>query len=143
MGLPGEVPPPTELAAGGEVVRRRAAFERDPGPFLARWQAEEERPRRRIVGARKRLDDVAVPDAVLERAAELCIGLGTDGLRGELTLMRAARALAALDGEDAVTDTHLQRVARPSLRHRLRRDPLDESDAGSRVDRVLAEVFAA
>lgn len=143
FGLAVEVRTPTELAARVEVVRRRDAFERDPEAFLARWQAEDERTRRRIVGARKRLDDVAVPDAVLERAAELCIGLGTDGLRGELTLMRAARALAALDGEDAVTDTHLQRVARPSLRHRLRRDPLDESDAGSRVDRVLAEVFAA
>ena len=57
--------------------------------------------------------------------------------------MRAARALAALDGDDAVADSHLQRVARPSLRHRLRRDPLDDTDAGARVDRVLAEVFAA
>jgi magnesium chelatase subunit I len=143
FGLAVEVRTPTELAARVEVVRRRDAFERDPEAFLARWQADDERTRRRIVNARKRLDDVAVPDAVLERAAELCIGLGTDGLRGELTLMRAARALAALDGEDAVADTHLQRVARPSLRHRLRRDPLDETDAGSRVDRVLAEVFAA
>ncbi|MDZ7589679.1 MAG: magnesium chelatase ATPase subunit I [Rubrivivax sp.] len=143
FGLAVEVRTPTELAARVEVVRRRDAFERDPEAFLQRWQTDDERTRRRIVGARKRLDSVAVPDAVLERAAELCIGLGTDGLRGELTLMRAARALAALDGDDTVADSHLQRVARPSLRHRLRRDPLDDTDAGARVDRVLAEVFAA
>ncbi|WP_323740970.1 hypothetical protein [Caenimonas koreensis] len=30
------------------------------------------------------------------RATQLCTELGTDGLRGDLTLIRAARALAAL-----------------------------------------------
>jgi magnesium chelatase subunit I len=143
FGLAVEVRTPMELAARVEVVRRRDAFEREPEAFLERWSADDEAIRRRIVGARKRLDSVVVGDAVLERAAQLCIGLGTDGLRGELTLMRAARALAALDGEDIVADSHLQRVARPSLRHRLRRDPLDDTDAGARVDRVLSEVFAA
>ena len=142
FGLAVEVRTPTELAARVEVVRRRDAFERDPEAFLARWQPDDDRIRRRIVAARKRLDDIVLADAVLERAAQLCIGLGTDGLRGELTLMRAARALAALDGADTVADSHLQRVAKPSLRHRLRRDPLDDTDAGARVDRVLAEVFA-
>jgi len=143
FGLAVEVRTPTELAARVEVVRRRDAFERAPEAFLERWSADDEAIRRRIVGARKRLDSIVLGDTVLERAAQLCIGLGTDGLRGELTLMRAARALAALDGEDEVTDGHLQRVARPSLRHRLRRDPLDDTDAGARVDRVLSEVFAA
>ncbi len=142
FGLAVAVRTPTALAARVEVVRRRDAFERDPQAFLERWQADDEGIRRRIVSARERLDSVLLADAVLERAARLCIGLGTDGLRGELTLMRAARALAALDGDDEVTDSHLQRVARPSLRHRLRRDPLDDTDAGARIDRVLAEVFA-
>jgi len=45
-------------------------------------------------------------------------------------------------GADAVADSHLQRVAKPSLRHRLRRNPLDDTDASARVDRALAEVFA-
>ena len=52
--------------------------------------------RARIVAARKRLPDIQVPDSALERAAQLCMGLGTDGLRGELTLIRAARALASV-----------------------------------------------
>ena len=42
------------------------------------------------------------------------------GLRGELTLIRAARALAALGGcEDAVGDAQLMAVAPSALRHRL------------------------
>jgi magnesium chelatase subunit I len=134
---------PTELAQRVLVVRRRDAFERDPAAFTAEWHAEDERVRKRIVGARKHLNEVRVDDALLERAAMLCMALGTDGLRGELTLMRAARALAALDGDRAVADAHLKRAAKPALRHRLRRDPLDDTDAGARVDRAIQEVFGA
>jgi magnesium chelatase subunit I len=32
-------------------------------------------------------------------------------------------------------------VAPSALRHRLRRNPLDDAGSGSRVDRALAEVF--
>jgi len=108
---------------------------------MARWHDEEEAIRQRIIKARQRLPAVQTPDSALHRAAELCLALGTDGLRGELTLIRAARALAALDGEAEVGDVQLRRIAQPALRHRLRRDPLDDTDASVRVQRVLDEVF--
>ena len=69
------------------------------------------------------------------------MALGTDGLRGELTLMRAARALAALESAKAVTSEHLRRVAPPALRHRLRRNPLDDAGSSVRVDRAISEVL--
>ncbi len=68
--------------------------------------------------------------------------LGTDGLRGELTLMRAARALAALEGVGEVSAAHLKRMALPALRHRLRRNPLDDAGSDVRIERALDEVFA-
>ncbi len=114
---------PTDLADRIEVVKRRDAFERDPQGFVERWHAEDEKVRRRILKARERVADVSVPDAILERAAKLCIALGTDGLRGELTLMRAARALAALDGDAVVGDAHLRRIAPSALRHRFAARP--------------------
>jgi magnesium chelatase subunit I len=141
FGLAVEVRTPTDLATRVEVVRRRDAFERDTDAFMAQWQAAQDAAQRRIVAARRKLDAVDVPDAALERAAGLCITLRTDGLRGELTLVRAARALAAHEGAKAVGDDHLKRLAGPALRHRLRRDPLDESDASARVARVVAEQF--
>jgi magnesium chelatase subunit I len=141
FGLSVEVKTPTELAVRVEVVRRRDAFERDPGGFVARWKKEDDRLRRRIVAARERLPGIEVSDAALERAAQLCMRLGTDGLRGELTLMRAARALAALEGDAAVSDAHLKQVAAPALRHRLRRNPLDEAGSTLRVERAVAETF--
>ena len=85
--------------------------------------------------------NLQVTDAALERAARLCMALGTDGLRGELTLMRAARALAALESAKTVADDHLRRIAPPALRHRLRRNPLDDAGSSVRVDRAIAEIF--
>jgi magnesium chelatase subunit I len=142
FGLAVEVRTPGDVATRVQVVRRRDAFERDPGAFVDSWKAEDDKLRRRLLAACRRLPTVSVPDGVLEQAATLCLKLGTDGLRGELTLMRAARALAALDGASAVTPAHLQRVAAPALRHRLRRNPLDDADAGTRVERAVAELFA-
>ncbi len=143
FGLSVEVRTPDDLPTRIDVVRRRDLFERDPGAFLAKWAKEDTRIRRRIVAARALLPTVDVPDPVLELAAQLCLKLGTDGLRGELSLMRAARALASLEGAEAADETHLRRVAAPALRHRLRRNPLDEAVASTRVDRAVAELFGA
>jgi magnesium chelatase subunit I len=143
FGLSVEVRTPEELATRIEVVRRRDEFERDPEAYALKWQREEERLRRLIAAARRRLDTVIVSDEALEKAARLCIALGTDGLRGELTLMRAARAAAALEGARAVGDEQLRRVAPAALRHRLRRNPLDEAGSTTRVERALADLFGA
>jgi magnesium chelatase subunit I len=143
FGLSVEVRTPTEIKARIEVVRRRDAFEQDAEGFCARWAEEEGTLRRAILAGRDRLASVEVGDAVLERAAQLCLSLGTDGLRGELTLLRAARALAAFEGAAAATDDHLKRVATLSLRHRLRRNVLDEAVSTTRVERAVAELFGA
>ncbi len=141
FGLSVEVTTPRDLATRMDVVRRRDAFERDPAAFTAQWAKAEAKLRRRLAKGKERLAAVAVPDHTLESAARLCMALGTDGLRGELTLIRAARALAALDGAAEVDETHLKRVAPTALRHRLRRNPLDEAGSTVRVERAIAELF--
>ncbi len=142
FGLSVEVKTPSDLPTRIEVVRRRDAFERQPEAFVERWRREDAKIRR-LEKARERLDAVTVDDRALERAAELCMALGTDGLRGELTLIRAARALASLEGDAAVGDPHQQKVAAPALRHRLRRNPLDDAGSTTRVERAVQELFAA
>jgi magnesium chelatase subunit I len=141
FGLFVDVTAPRDLDERVQVIRRRDAFERDPEGFAQAWQGEQDALRAAIASARHNLASVDVPEQVVARAAGLCVSLGTDGLRGELTLIRSARALAALEGEGAVRDSHLRRVAPASLRHRLRRDPLDESGSGVRIERAIAEVF--
>ena len=91
--------------------------------------------------ARKKLPAIRTTDNIHEDCAALCIALGSDGLRGELTLLRAARALCAYEGGDIVTRELLRDVAPIALSHRLRRDPLDEAGSGARVQRVVEEVL--
>lgn len=142
FGLSVEILTPRDMPTRVDVVRRRDDFERDPAGFVQTWAAQDKRLRDAIASARDRLPTMEVPDATLEKAATLCMALGTDGLRGELSLIRAARALACLQGGDAVDASHLQQVAPSALRHRLRRDPLDEAGSTVRIERALAEVFA-
>ena len=141
FGLSVEIKTPEDIPTRVEVVKRRNQFERDRTAFIAKWKREDEKLRKRIVTARARLSEVEVPDAMLELAARLCVKLGTDGLRGELILIRTARALAALDGVTVLDKRHLRQIAAPALRHRLRRNPLDESGSTVRVERGVAEIL--
>lgn len=143
FGLAVQVRTPQDLALRVEVVRRRDAFERDPEAFRAQWHEANQALQQRILKARKRLAAVQVSDDMLTLCARLCQQLGTDGLRAELTLLRATRALAALQGQREVRPEHLRTLAPLALRHRLRRNPLDDADAGVRVERSLEEVLAA
>jgi magnesium chelatase subunit I len=143
FGLSVEVRTPTDPPTRIDVVRRRDEYERDPETFIAKWKRKDSQLRRQILAARERLAAVAVADAALERAAQLCMNLGTDGLRGELTLVRAARALASFEGASEISDLHLRKVAAPALRHRLRRNPLDEAGSTLRVERAVEELFGA
>ncbi len=141
FGLSVEVRTPQDLPSRIEVVRRRDAFDRDPHAFAAAWRDENRKLRRKVAVARSRVNLIPMPDDILEQAAKLCLALGTDGLRGELTLMRAARALAAYEGVEVVKVEHLKAVAAPALRHRLRRDPLDEAGSTVRVELALQKTF--
>jgi len=143
FGLMVTVSTPDDVASRIEIVRRRDAYERDPARFCETWGPETTKLRNRLTAAQARLGAIVVPHEVLEQIAALCIALGTEGLRGELTVMRAARAFASLEGSEAVTTEHLRKIANMALAHRLRRSPLDETDAGVRVERGVREVLGA
>jgi magnesium chelatase subunit I len=141
FGLSVEVRSPQDVPTRVEVIRRRDAYDTAYDAFIEAWRARDMALRRKILAARKRLPQVGTPDGALADCAALCIALGSDGLRGELTLLRTARALAALENAPEITRQHLKSVAPMALSHRLRRDPLDEAGTGTRVARIVAEVL--
>jgi magnesium chelatase subunit I len=141
FGLAVDVRTPSAIATRIEVIKRRDAFDRAPETFLAHWSKSDAKIRRALEKARKSLETLVVPDAVLERSAALCSMLGTDGLRGELTLLRTSRAFAAYEHDATVTLDHLRRIAPMALRHRLRRNVLDDAGSTTRVERAVAELW--
>lgn len=142
FGLSVEVSSPNDVAQRIEVIKRRDRFETDFDAFMDVYEKEDAKIRRRILAARKLLPQITTPDAILHDCAELCIALGSDGLRGELTLLRAARAVAAYDKAKVLTRDHLRTIAPIALSHRLRRDPLDEAGSSTRVARTVEAVLA-
>lgn len=141
FGLSVEVASPRDIEVRVEVIRRRDAYENDRDAFMTHWRVEDAALQGRILAARAALPGLVTPNTVMHDCAALCLALGSDGLRGELTLLSAARALAAFEGAGTVGRAHLRAVAPSALRHRLRRDPLDEAGTTARVARVVAEVL--
>jgi magnesium chelatase subunit I len=141
FGLHVKVGTELDIKARIEIVRRRERFERDPGAFRLEMEPEQASLRRKLIRAKRLLAGVEMEDGILARIGELCIRLGIDGHRGELTIARAARALAAFEGRRRVAAGDARRVAVMSLRHRLRKDPLGEIDAGSRIERALEQTM--
>ncbi|GAA4227069.1 magnesium chelatase subunit I [Sagittula marina] len=141
FGLSVEVASPNTVEERVEVIRRRDAYDRDHAAFMAKWQAEDATLRDAILAARAALPQVETSDEILHDCAHLSLALGADGLRGELTLLRAARALAALRGAGRIDRAHLRDIAPLALSHRLRRDPLDDAGSSARVARTVADTL--
>lgn len=109
---------PSERAA---AVRRRLDFDEEPEPVRSAFAAEEEELARRLGEARP----AALSDDLVEAVSALCASVGAEGLRADLTICRAAAALAGWEGRASAQPGDVRRVAPLALAHRARRDPLD------------------
>ena len=141
FGLHTEVVTENYLQNRIDIVERRDAYDLDRAAFCKSFASEQEQLAKRITRARANLRKVVVSRAILEKIAQLCADLKVDGHRGELTIMRAARSLAAFAGRRAVNDDDVRRVSAMSLRHRLRRDALDETATSEQIAEAVDEVF--
>ncbi|EIP87734.1 magnesium chelatase, subunit ChII [Burkholderia humptydooensis MSMB43] len=110
-----------DAATRQRIVKARLAFDLDPHGFRAQYRDAQAALAAKIRAARAALPALAFDDAAHARVAELCIDAAVDGLRGDLVMLRAARALAALDGAASVDVAHVGRVAADVLRHRRTR----------------------
>ncbi len=136
-----EVETITDVSRRMEIVRQSEAFRLNPQEFLQRWEPQQQTIRNQIVTARKILGEVSIRDELLERIVQLCLRLQIDGHRGEITIARAAKALAAFNGRQRVTSEDIRQVAVISLRHRLRKDPLEEVDSGEKIREAMKGLF--
>ena len=143
FGLYTEIRTAAGLEERVEIVTRREAFDRDPAAFCAVWDTEQTRLRRRLVHARRASNSVRLSTELVRGIAELCTRLGVDGHRGELTIARAARALAAFEKRKEVVPEDARRVAAMALSHRLRRDPLEQTGGASQIEQTAQELFGA
>ena len=124
-----------------EIVEQRSQFDQDPQGFLAQHQSQQLALQQQLSRAQEYLPKVNIDHDLRVQISQVCAELDVDGLRGDIVTNRAAKALAAFEGRAEVTINDIRRVITLSLRHRLRKDPLESIDSGDKVAKVFNQVF--
>ncbi|MBB3260525.1 magnesium chelatase subunit I [Paraburkholderia bannensis] len=123
FGLMVELDNRYDTAERQRIVKARLAFDANPQAFCAAHAEAQSALAARIAAARAALESLAWSDAVHERAAQLCVEAAVDGMRADLVMLRAARALAALESAAQIAPEHVDQVADAVLLHRRRALP--------------------
>jgi len=126
-----------------DIVRQRIEFDEKPQQFCEKYSDQQNKLKSKITQAQALLQNpgISISEDLQIKISTLCSQLEIDGLRGDIVLTRAAKAYAAYNQETTVQVEHLQAVVCLCLRHRLRKDPLQPIDSGSRVMTLFGEIF--
>ncbi|MCI5193100.1 MAG: magnesium chelatase ATPase subunit I [Candidatus Electrothrix sp. AU1_5] len=122
-----------------QVMERRVAFDEDPAAFAANWDNESLDLVERIEAARSLYTEVSISRDLLFSIADFCLELGVDGHRGDIIIMKTAKALAAFAGRTEVQQNDVDTAAELALPHRMRRQPLMEVDDTAEKIRAMQQ----
>jgi len=143
FGLCVEVSGERDLSLRRRIVEHVLLFEADDPEFRKRWGKEDGALRERLVTARGMLSSVELSGQVLDAVVEVVADLGVAGHRGDITIIKCAKALAAVKGIALPDEECLADAFRLSLPHRLKEDPFEETASGRRrLDAVLSRFGA-
>ncbi|MCO5383920.1 MAG: putative cobaltochelatase [Methanosarcina barkeri] len=121
-----------------ELIKYRLSYEADPEVFAANWQAAETELCGQILVAQKLLPEVRISDDMLELISQICVDMGVDGHRADITMMKASITLAAFNGRTEVLEGDIKEAAELVLSHRMRRKPFDNrSDKQNNLDESI------
>jgi len=109
---------PADAEQRTAILRARLGFDEHPLAAAEQHAGEQARLADAMAAARAALPRLVWPDAVLHRAACCALAAGVDGMRADLVMLRAARALAAFEGRTEVTPADVDAVAELALAHR-------------------------
>jgi len=129
------------------IMERHLGFETDPQEFANAWMQKDQELSNRIAAARKLVDQVTYTRRDMLSIAALTASLHVDGHRGDLVILKAARAHAAFEGRTKITEYDIALAAELALPHRIRRGPFQQSQVTMEelTDRIsqLADQAAA
>jgi magnesium chelatase subunit I len=104
------------------ILKTVLRFEEESGDgrsnYLAESYAEDLIRQAQLKQAKQRLTALSVSDSTMKLAANIAAEFSVEGHRGELVMIRAARALAAIRNTNEVRGEHIAVVAPLALIHR-------------------------
>jgi len=110
-----------------EIIRRRLAFDQEPEAYIDSCREEMDALARKVVAAQNCLRRVRTDDEALQMVVRLTTHFGITSHRADITLMKAAKANAALEGRSEVVREDIVAVSDLVLSHRMRRRPFEDS----------------
>jgi magnesium chelatase subunit D len=129
----------TRIAA----IRQRLAFDDDPVGVVEAARQDERTLQEGIIAARSRLAALIITDAHLAIVAAISVEHHLDGIRGDLSIIKAARALAAWLAVPAISEEHIRRAAELALTHRTRQGQSKSPSPGSRRRETPSQIPTA
>ena len=124
-----------------QIVVERGEFDAQPDVFRRGYEQSQNDLREKIELARQSLSAVTMEQDFRFKISQICSSLNIDGLRGDITVTRASKALAAFERREEVAAEDIYRVMPLCLRHRLRKDPLDTMPGGDKIRTQFKTVF--
>jgi magnesium chelatase subunit D len=121
-----------------ELIKYRLSYEADPEAFAAKWKDAETELCGQILNAKQLLSEVTISDDLLELISQICVDMGVDGHRADITMMKTSITLAAFNGRGDVCEEDVKEAAELVLSHRMRRKPFDShSDKQDKLDESI------
>ena len=121
-----------------ELIKYRLRYETDPEAFAASWQAVESELCEQILLAQKLISEVRISDNMLELISQICVDMGVDGHRADITMMKTSITLAAFNGRTDVLEEDVKEAAELVLSHRMRSKPFENhSDKQDKLDESI------
>lgn len=109
-----------------EIVERVEEFARDPESFYKKWEPYERQIREKIARARDLLSRVTIDRDLLRLVSSTVVKHSIKTHRAEIVAVRAAKAIAALEGRTHVEMEDVAKAIELALRHRLSSKPFEE-----------------
>jgi len=109
------------------IISANLEYEADPEGFSQRYSKDDEGIAESILRAKSILNEVKIERADLKKIAKVCIDLDVKGHRGDISVAKVSKVLAALGGRTEVTDAEIKDAAVLCLLHR-RGDAEKEKD---------------
>ncbi|MHA1144634.1 MAG: VWA domain-containing protein [Candidatus Helarchaeota archaeon] len=121
-----------------QILRRVEEFDQDPEGFISKFDEKEQSLQKKILNALKIMNEgVKLSVYLMTVVIQMCILLKVPTHRGEITINRCAKALAAFDGRKEVNKADILTAAQLALAHRIAQQGLSQED----VEKLISDAF--
>ncbi|NHI91930.1 MAG: magnesium chelatase [Candidatus Lokiarchaeota archaeon] len=120
-----------------EILKRVEKFDSDPIGFIQAFAEREKELQNKIDLAINLIKGIIIPPKLQRLIVQICLNLQVPTHRGEITIARCAKALAAFDGRKEVNEKDVLTAAQLALGHRVDMTNMNQED----VEKKIADTF--